>query len=369
MNNKLNSMTPSRVIRFLIGDDNVPTFHRVHHTFLMVSFCFYVFAGLFNTLFLHLYYLFNIAFITLGFFQIVIWYYSRFKNHFRSMAILYIALHYLFIIPANWFFNAGSQGPTFAYLYLAVIYSVFVFSELKVFNAFVVLILLGVPSGLLIIEYYYPIAILGYSGAMSRLTDLVINYFISIAILITVVVLYTRALKREVRRANSYSRQLQLISETDGLTQLKNRSYCVNALRRIEAENKNFNVIILDIDHFKNINDTYGHDVGDIVLKKVSNILKMHSQMHGALLSRYGGEEFLVITFFQSFDQTIYLAESLRNAISRAHYGLPENVTISLGVAKSVSNEEYSNVIKRADQALYHSKHIGRNSVSTFAIE
>lgn len=82
-------------------------------------------------------------------------------------------------------------------------------------------------------------------------------------------------------------------------------------------------------------------------------------------MSRYGGEEFLMVTFFDSFEQTMNFAECVRAAVSDIEYVQSEKITISLGVAKSQENEDYRKVIKRADKALYDSKHLGRNRVST----
>lgn len=364
--NKLNNPTSfSKLITFVNGGEHLPTFHRVHHIVLMLTCGFYVIDGLFNIFVLDLFYLFNIAFMTSGLLQAVMWYFSRFKHYFKSMAVLYIVILYLIIIPANWFFNAGSQGPTLSYVYIAVIYSVVILFEIGFLNALAISIMIGLPTVLIIVEYYVPDAVSGYVYPIQRLSDLVFNNIAAIGILVTIVVIYTRTLKREVRRANDYSRQLRIVSETDSLTTLKNRAYSVNALQLAKQANKPFNVIILDIDHFKNINDTYGHDIGDVVLKKVSEILKCYSHANGALLSRYGGEEFLMVTFFDSFEQTMSLAESVRAAVGDIEYVQSEKVTISLGVAKSQENEDYRKVIKRADKALYDSKHLGRNRVST----
>lgn len=326
---------------------------------------FYLSSGIFNFYFLNVSYGYDIALILMGFGQILMWYFSRFKDRFNQMAILYVCNMYLVALPANWFFNAGSQGPTLAFIYISIIYSVVILYEIQKLNIFAIAMMIGIPVVLLLFENFYPLSISGYLNSAQRFDDLIFSNTISIATLIAMMMLYTKTLKREVRRANDYSRQLRVLSETDSLTTLKNRAYSVNALQAAEKARKSFNVIILDIDHFKHINDTYGHDVGDIVLKKVSDILKYYSHTNGVLLSRYGGEEFLMVTFFHSFEQTMHLAESVREAVSDIDFPMSESVTVSLGVAQSHDNEDYPKVIKRADEALYDSKHLGRNRVST----
>jgi diguanylate cyclase (GGDEF)-like protein len=221
------------------------------------------------------------------------------------------------------------------------------------------------PIILLIAEYRFPTYVLGYANSDQRISDLIFSNLVSLSTLIAMMMLYTRTLKREVSRANHYARQLQMISETDALTSMKNRDYSLKALELAENSGKSFNVIMLDIDNFKDINDTYGHDVGDRVLKHVSSSLKSYCNSYGILASRYGGEEFLIVTFFHTFEQTLRMAECLRIDICDANYLQAKRVTISLGVAKARDNEDYMSVIKRADEALYMSKNAGRNQVSS----
>lgn len=368
MNNLDNSGLFSRVLNFFIGDGHRLSFHRIHHTVLILTFLFYLIGGTFNICFLDLNYFYNIAFMTLGVTQAVMWYYSRFKGYFKSMAVLYIVVLYLVAIPANWFFNAGSLGPTFVFIYIAVIYAVVILREIGYFNLLAITLMLGLPVCLLVCEYHFPDSVSFYHSRIQRLGDLVLSNVAALVIIIIIVATYTRTLKREIRRANRYSRQLRIISETDSLTRLKNRAYAVNALELAEKVNKSFNVILLDIDHFKKINDTYGHDIGDLVLKNVSEILKTHSRANGALISRYGGEEFLIVTFFQTFEETVHLAESVRAAVCAIDCAPSEKVTVSLGVACSQQDKNHQKVIKLADKALYESKHLGRNRVSVLEV-
>ncbi|MCE0494996.1 GGDEF domain-containing protein [Vibrio salinus] len=365
MNNISSQVWLSKCTSFISGDFDQPTFHRVHHILLFVTFIFLLFSEVFNFYFLDISFIYQAMLAVLAMGQLFIWYFSRFKQRFKSMAILYVVIMAGIGLPASWFFNGGSQGPTLAFIYILVIYSVVILCEVKYLNGYTVLIMVLLPVIFYLGEYYFPASVSGYTNPEQRVADLIFCNVVSVLVLVTIMLTYTRTLKKEVQRANDYSRQLQIVSETDSLTSLKNRIYSVNALQLAKKANKPFNIILLDIDHFKNINDTYGHDVGDVVLKKISDILKNFSRFNGALVSRYGGEEFLVVTFFQTFEQTMRLAESLRIAVNGINYSLSEKVTISLGVAKSMDSEDYLTVIKRADRALYESKHRGRNQVST----
>ena len=121
-----------------------------------------------------------------------------------------------------------------------------------------------------------------------------------------------------------------------------------------------FGIIMLDIDHFKQINDTYGHDVGDKTLILLSSLLEdtiRVSDYAGPL----GGEEFLIACTTIN-DQNLYpIAENIRQVVSDADFGLVSDLTISLGCAIIQPNETVDELIKRADVALYAAKNNGRN--------
>jgi diguanylate cyclase (GGDEF)-like protein len=122
----------------------------------------------------------------------------------------------------------------------------------------------------------------------------------------------------------------------------------------------------MDIDHFKTINDTYGHDVGDLVLKEVARTLRVNSRS-GDILCRLGGEEFLSINVACSSDEAVACAERLRVAIEDMDIDYPgfrHTITISLGVSQRVPiTRTVDDLIKVADEALYGAKDAGRNCV------
>jgi len=162
-------------------------------------------------------------------------------------------------------------------------------------------------------------------------------------------------------------------SLTDGLTQLYNRNFLDTRLTQEFSKSKRYNnelcVMMLDIDYFKKVNDTYGHPIGDEVLKKVSNILK-DSLRSSDLVARYGGEEFCVLMPHSHTKEAKKLAERLREKIqttqvSESHQEL--RVTISIGLAdfnKDLESEK--NLLTNADKALYRAKENGRNRVEVF---
>ncbi len=130
---------------------------------------------------------------------------------------------------------------------------------------------------------------------------------------------------------------------------------------------KNISVIFFDIDHFKNINDTYGHDVGDIVLKKVTETIQKNLRT-GDTLARWGGEELVVSLLGADEKDAFSKAEEIRKKVENIVFPNRSDlkVTISSGVASLGKNMFLLELIKRADQALYTAKNSGRNKVVAY---
>ncbi len=168
-------------------------------------------------------------------------------------------------------------------------------------------------------------------------------------------------------KANNH---LDLLATTDDLTGLCNYRETICQLSRAWTVAKQtgepLSCIMIDIDHFKKFNDTYGHHVGDLVLKETSNVLRGAARKH-EIVGRIGGEEFFVICPGTSGNDSAIIAERLRDAVGRktiTHESLPLSVTISLGVAEKTSKEKNHEELQRAsDKALYTAKSTGRNRV------
>ncbi|MBK8287083.1 MAG: GGDEF domain-containing protein [Ahniella sp.] len=174
----------------------------------------------------------------------------------------------------------------------------------------------------------------------------------------------------DLRVAN---RRLQEYSLRDGLTNVHNRRFLDEALPRAAAiaqqRQESLSLLIIDIDHFKRINDTHGHLAGDDCLRDVADVLRQQVREADDFVARYGGEEFVVILPGASLDTARQRAEALRKAVAQIRvpgYGDPLALTISVGVA-ALNPEATTNLtddlLRRADQALYAAKEHGRNRV------
>ena len=165
---------------------------------------------------------------------------------------------------------------------------------------------------------------------------------------------------------------LKLLSVTDPMTNLYNRRYFAEISESIvslaKRKNEDLSVVILDIDKFKNVNDTYGHQFGDDVIVSLAHILT-NSQRKSDIICRYGGDEFIILLPYSSIENTAIIAEKIRNHVESSSMTIDSNesfkFTISLGVSQvDMQNEVNIDLaLKRADEALYQAKNAGRNNV------
>jgi diguanylate cyclase (GGDEF)-like protein len=170
------------------------------------------------------------------------------------------------------------------------------------------------------------------------------------------------------------NKELHRLSCTDSLTQVANRRYFEDILNRewnrAKRSGTSLSIIMIDIDHFKEFNDTFGHVAGDKCLAKVSETLSMLVLRSSDVLARYGGEEFVTLLAGADTEGAVALAETMRLqieqlAIPHAAQVDKKFVTISLGVASLVPQTEAKawSLLRYADDALYKAKHAGRNRV------
>ncbi len=177
--------------------------------------------------------------------------------------------------------------------------------------------------------------------------------------------------KRELK-LQSFQEELKLLASTDPLTKLYNRRYFIETTEHLlniaKREPTEFALIMLDIDKFKNINDSYGHQVGDNVIIQLANIL-IGNQRKSDIICRYGGEEFVILLVDTSIEGAEKIAEKIRESAESDSLTINSSeelsYTVSLGVAQVNLLDENSieSALKRADDALYRAKESGRNRV------
>ena len=155
------------------------------------------------------------------------------------------------------------------------------------------------------------------------------------------------------------------LSQQDALTELPNRIALKNRVELLQRQNLPFGLIVADLDHFKHINDTYGHDAGDLLLKEFSRIANAETR-DCDLLARWGGEEFLIICQTKEMEVIHAIAERIQKNMAIQSFVLNDQVikmTVSFGCACPYESETFNDMFHRADQALYNAKTNGRNCV------
>lgn len=192
-------------------------------------------------------------------------------------------------------------------------------------------------------------------------------------LLISVIAFLIIRTKKDARKLVTQHKKLEQVSRVDDLTKLYNRRYFLKCLNEefesfCKNDKDNACLLMIDIDHFKAINDNHGHASGDLALQKVAEIIKQQSHQ-STLCARYGGEEFILLLRGSNLENTFQFAENLRRAIQSNKImieGQTICITCSIGIAAYSNTSKYHDWIKNADSAMYQSKRNGRNQTTVF---
>ena len=187
-----------------------------------------------------------------------------------------------------------------------------------------------------------------------RMVASVVQFLISSAVLVMT--------QFAVGRLRQQLDQVRAAAYLDVLTGLPNRRYAEQELENMVRAGRGFSMVMLDIDHFKQVNDTYGHQAGDLVLRETGRVVSKH--LHGQqFMARWGGEEFVLVLPGLHKQGGKALAETARQDLYQHVFDQVGGLTASFGVAEWATGDELSAVMRRADAALYGAKRQGRNGV------
>ena len=211
----------------------------------------------------------------------------------------------------------------------------------------------------------------GNPDALVRVGDVIVLSMCAATIISAVIsgILSYRS-ARLLKELTVMRRELSRISQTDKLTGLLNRrgfdEAATLALRTACQSGVPAVVFMCDIDHFKSINDRFGHEFGDKALSEIAAVLREFSQVHGGLVARHGGEEFAALMVGLSRDQAELYAEEIRRMCARREIrsgDICERITISVGFTVACGETDLASIMRIADQALYTAKREGRDRV------
>lgn len=176
------------------------------------------------------------------------------------------------------------------------------------------------------------------------------------------------SLEKEIVERKKVEKVLEYLSTIDPLTQIYNRRKFNKLLdyeiKKFKRYKRSFSLILCDIDKFKDTNDTYGHDVGDLVLKEFSRLLK-DSIRESDSVARWGGEEFIILIPNSTLENSQKLTNKIKNDIESHKFNNAGKITASFGLSNFNENDTKETIIKRIDIALYKAKDNGRNCVKT----
>lgn len=280
----------------------------------------------------------------------------------------------LIILPIAWLSSSGLISPSIIYsiVVMLLINFILVGKERIILNSILTLVNLG----LIALFYNYP-QVFKQMNAQEQFIDWMVNIPVVFAFIAILLIVFERAYERERFVSFKKTKELEILSTTDALTGLKNRvnlNHDINLLiNRYKEVGTIFSVIILDIDHFKTFNDTYGHLKGDECLKTISGILKDATKQKRYKAYRFGGEEFLILLSDTDQNEAVKFSQELKETID--NYAIPNInsdvksiITVSMGI--STTSENYNvdidTLLKYADKALYKAKTSGRDKIVCF---
>ncbi|HHT9136321.1 MAG TPA: sensor domain-containing diguanylate cyclase [Candidatus Wunengus sp. YC60] len=179
----------------------------------------------------------------------------------------------------------------------------------------------------------------------------------------------TAELQQKQKELEELNKALEKQAITDALTEVYNRQKFHEMLTQEAKESRRYNtnlsLIMFDIDHFKLVNDTHGHQAGDAVLKEMAKLIGENIR-DADLLARYGGEEFMILTSHTDRESAFALAEKLREKVRTAKFDGVLHITCSFGVTQFHDRDTIDSFLKRIDDALYKAKNNGRDRVEMF---
>lgn len=346
-----------RLYEWLLGDRTAP-FVQQQISLLVTAFAFLMLAAAFNLWTGVSHPALAWIYFALSPWVLMLWWWARWRAAAAPASLVLLLLLVLVILPATWFLNGGSHGPTLIFFLVVLSFTVGIIrSHIPGWRTAMSFLLFS-PVVLLVLEWHWPDWVYPYVNETDRLSDLIISY-VSCALLISIVILgHVRRFNQEIDKAQALTHQLRELAQRDSLTGLLNHASIHKEAMNLVHHQQPFCLMMLDIDEFKQVNDTHGHLYGDDVLRQLSLAMQTAATRHQAHPGRFGGEEFMVIV-----PGVLAAAQALDDELRAlvAELNLPQGeITYSAGIAEWHSDEHLNSLIQRADQALYRAKDLGR---------
>ncbi|MGN8157794.1 diguanylate cyclase [Salinisphaera sp. SWV1] len=330
---------------------------RMHLTFLFIAPWGCYFSAVFDAAVGITGTLYVAVLLSIGLAVHALWFQARRSLRPHGMAALFCLLMLFVVLPLSWFDNEGADGPTLLLFLLLAAYALGAIVLRPWQRAALIASFVVVPTVLLITGYRHPTWVPTYADPQQRLLDLGVSYTFSVALLVVLMGGYLRRFENEHRDARDTARR-------DSLTGLLNHGAFHGILNQYELERPLDSRAILltyDLDHFKQVNDTYGHAYGDEVLCHFSQLLDETVADYAGVAGRCGGEEFNLFIPYATRDDIVALDSRLREQCLKRplrHGPVCFSGGAALDSAETFSVDEW---LARSDTALYAAKSGGRN--------
>lgn len=290
--------------------------------------------------------------------------YSIVKKRWYGAAVIVLGVSVFFLIPFLWFTIGGVTGSTAPMmltggLCIALVFRGAVRTGMLVAEAIMLVAFVA-------LEYHFPDIVIHYASRSEHFGDmafgLTMSFVANTILAFTVKEQYARVRDEKTRLV----RRLERLSLTDALTGLYNRRFLSASIdeemRLAYDTGSQLTLCILDIDHFKEVNDTYGHEYGDEVLFNIAQIMEA-SLTDGEIFGRYGGEEFVILFPGKTPAEALPTVRALGDHMRTHGWSHGKPVTLSGGLSSYVKGISYSNFVEAADKNLYIAKREGRDRI------
>lgn len=293
------------------------------------------------------------------------WYLSRVRRFFGVSTFLASFILIFLVTPCLWILNAGTNGGA---QYFFIFWGILICSVYSDRRRYIWLMFLFVViSVLMYVEYAYPSFIMAYNSQADRYFDVYTSFILAMLSTTIIFIIYANNYQKEHKYVTEYTQYLEKIVITDGLTGLYNQTYLHSRLKeeiyKAERYQRSLSLIMIDIDYFKKLNDTYGHPAGNAALVQLANILRSSTRT-SEIAGRYGGDEFLIVCPETNLEGAVSISKKLSLAVGSNRFGESGQIkmTISCGTA-TWNGETPDQFIEKTDQALYAAKRASHNQL------
>jgi diguanylate cyclase (GGDEF)-like protein len=301
---------------------------------------------------------------------------SRFKNQFGVSRFLGIFVLIFIYLPLLWIYNGGSaSGIPYYILMFSSFLTILIVGKKdsknhKTLSGIILLIFSAVVIALILLEYRMPGIFYQYEDESIRYFDIIISVLFALTSNFFILRAFMMLYFKQLDKVKEYSQQLEQLVIRDSMTNLYTHAFVLARLseeiEKATRYDRPLSIIMLDLDHFKQVNDTYGHPFGDEVLVKFSQMIQSTIRSVD-IAARYGGEEFLILLPETDPQAASSFARRLSTIVPKIQLSTDVCITVSGGLTQFLPGDTPDSMVARADTLLYEAKNEGRNRIKLSA--